>query len=147
MTLGLLRTSKSSPRSSGCQCLPMLNRLCSVSESMGRAAQNAHVFLLIQFAWPGSRDTRVLVWDVETAEVVQTLEGHKYQVLCLVLKYLLSMRKSAVSTFFTLHFLDEDACSSLHVGVSGMQHQHVCCLNRMQDNFVSTQPASQVSLQ
>ena len=28
----------------------------------------------------GSRDTRVLVWDVETAAVVQTLEGHKYQV-------------------------------------------------------------------
>ena len=36
-------------------------------------------------AWPGSRDMRVLVWDAETAEVVQTLEGHKYQVRCLVL--------------------------------------------------------------
>ena len=28
---------------------------------------------------------RVLVWDVETAQVVQTLEGHKYQVRCLML--------------------------------------------------------------
>ena len=31
-------------------------------------------------ALAGSRDTRVLVWDPQTAAPLQTLEGHKWQV-------------------------------------------------------------------
>ena len=52
------------------------------------SAYYAYVFMETlekRHAWPGSRDMRVLVWSVESAEVVQTLEGHKYQVRCLVL--------------------------------------------------------------
>ena len=35
---------------------------------------------LLSLILAGSRDTRVLVWDAQTAAPVQTLEGHKWQV-------------------------------------------------------------------
>ena len=93
VTLGLVRTCKSSPSASDCQRLPIVQLKLSTTQQTvqskackTREGSNImHVcFMRNTHAWLGSRDTLVLVWDLGTAEVVQMLEGHKYQVSCMV---------------------------------------------------------------